>query len=58
MRASPAFVVDADNNGNPNDEGAMWRPGETFEDRSNGIRIEVLGRLGTTFTVRVSNMDS
>ena len=57
-RASPAFVVDADNNGNPNDEGAMWRPGETFEDRSNGIRIEVLGRLGTTFTVRVSNMDS
>ena len=57
-RSSPAHVVDADNNGNPNDEGAMWLPGEVFEDRRNGIRVEVTGRLNSTFTVRVSNMDN
>jgi hypothetical protein len=56
-RPSPAHVVDGDNNGNPNDEGAMWVAGETFEDRSNRIRIEVLERLGTTFTVRIHNLN-
>lgn len=54
-RPSPAHVVDSDNNGNPNDEGAMWLPGETFEDKGNGITVEVLSRLGTTFIVRVTN---
>jgi hypothetical protein len=54
-RASPANVVDADNNGNPNDEGAMWLPGETFNDARNKIQMEVLSRNGSTFTVRVSN---
>lgn len=34
---SPARVVDVDNNGNPNDAGAMWTPGETF-----GPDIEVV----------------
>ncbi len=52
-RSSPALVVDADNNGDPNDEGAMWFPGETFE--SNDITIEVLQRIGTTYVVRVTN---
>jgi hypothetical protein len=54
-RPSPAHVVDGDNNGNPNDEGAMWLPGETFRDRGNGITVEVLERLGTTFVIRVTN---
>jgi hypothetical protein len=36
-----AQVVDPDNNGNPNDAGAMWLPGETFRDRTNGITITV-----------------
>jgi len=54
-RPSPAFVVDGDNNGNPNDEGAMWLPGETFEDVGNGVKVEVLSSLGTTFVVRVTN---
>ncbi|MGJ3237104.1 MAG: hypothetical protein ACFE0Q_00215 [Anaerolineae bacterium] len=54
-RPSPAHVVDADNNGNPNDEGAMWRVGETFEDRRNNIRVEVLENNGNTVTVRISN---
>lgn len=54
-RASPAHVVDADNNGNPNDSGAMWLPGEAFVDSRANIRIEVLSSSGSTFTVRVIN---
>ena len=54
-RSEPAQVVDEDNNGNVNDEGAMWNPGETYEDTRNNIRIEVLSRSGNTFTVRVTN---
>lgn len=54
-RSEPAQVVDGNNNGNVNDEGAMWLPGETYENRGANVRIEVLGRLGTTFTVRISN---
>ncbi|MEO1286562.1 MAG: hypothetical protein AAFV93_02250 [Chloroflexota bacterium] len=52
-RSSPALVVDADNNGNPNDEGAMWRVGETFE--GGKIKVEVLSQDGSTVTVRVTN---
>lgn len=54
-RASPAHVVDADNNGNPNDEGAMWRVGETFSDDKNHITMEVVSREDSSFTVRISN---
>lgn len=54
-RASPAHVVDSDNNGNPNDAGAMWLVGETFEDSRANITIEVLAREGETIIVRVSN---
>jgi hypothetical protein len=54
-RQSPAHVVDADNNGNPNDEGAMWRVGETFEDNRAGITVEVLSQSGNTITVRITN---
>ncbi|MGB7341795.1 MAG: hypothetical protein WBC91_23055 [Phototrophicaceae bacterium] len=54
-RASPAHVVDADNNGNPNDEGAMWRVGETFTDNRANISIEVLSNNGNTVTVRITN---
>jgi hypothetical protein len=54
-RREPAKVVDGDNNGNPNDEGAMWLPGETYDNRDANIKVEVLGRTGTTFTVRISN---
>jgi len=32
-----AQVVDVDNNGNANDVGAMWLPGETFADVVHGI---------------------
>ena len=54
-RSEPANVVDIDDNNNVNDEGAMWRPGETFSDAQAQIQIEVLAQEGTTFTVRITN---
>jgi M6 family metalloprotease-like protein len=36
-----ARVVDPDTNGNPNDAGAIWVPGETFRDMANGITVRV-----------------
>jgi hypothetical protein len=40
-RKEPAHVVDPDNNGDCNDEGARWRPGETFYDPTEGIVMTV-----------------
>lgn len=51
----PARVVDIDNNNNVNDAGAMWLPGETFNDTRNKIVVEVLSREGNNYTVRISN---
>ncbi len=51
-----AYVVDADTyNTNPNDAGARWLPGETYNDAARRISIEVLSQSGSTFTVRISN---
>jgi M6 family metalloprotease-like protein len=49
----PALVVDADNNGNPNDAGAIWTPGETFSDPANGVllRVDSAGASGYWITV-------
>jgi FG-GAP-like repeat len=49
-----AQVVDPDNNGNPNDAGAMWTAGETFVDSTNGITISVLSFGATSATVTIS----
>lgn len=35
-------VLDIDNNGNPNDQAAVWEVGEVFEDSLHGGRVEVL----------------
>jgi M6 family metalloprotease-like protein len=51
---TPAKVVDPDNNGNPNDAGAMWVPGETFTDLQNGVRVSVLAATADGFRVEVS----
>ncbi len=40
-RNNPAWVVDADGSGNPNDAGAMWMPGETFHDSAHGVLLHV-----------------
>ncbi|MBK9549181.1 MAG: hypothetical protein IPO52_08820 [Gemmatimonadetes bacterium] len=49
----PAKVVDPDNNGNPNDAGAMWLPGETFQG-VNGIRVQVNARTAEGWSVTVT----
>ena len=36
-----AQVVDVDNNGDPNDAGAMWTLGEVFTDRDNMLQVSI-----------------
>ncbi len=50
-----ARVVDPDGNGNPNDAGAQFLPGETFTDSANGISIQVTGSTASGYTVRIRN---
>src|SRR5262249_15584646 len=49
-----AQVVDADGNGNPNDDGAMWTPGETFRDAANGVTIAINSFTPTGVSVTIS----
>ena len=49
-----AQVVDGDNNGDPNDAGAMWTPGETFTDAANGITVTVDAQTATGFQVTIT----
>jgi hypothetical protein len=49
-----AQVVDSDNNGNPNDSGAMWLPGETFTDAGNGISVKVNRATSSSYEVTVN----
>jgi hypothetical protein len=49
-----AQVVDSDNNRNPNDAGAMWRPGETFTDPANGITVAIEAENTNGFAVTIS----
>lgn len=55
-RQEEARVMDADGNGNPNDGGAVWLPGETFTDAGNEISITVVQISGTQATVNVRNV--
>jgi M6 family metalloprotease-like protein len=50
-----AQVVDTDGNGNPNDAGAMWLPGETFADSTNGFTIAVDAQTATGFQVTITS---
>jgi hypothetical protein len=50
-----AQVVDPDANGNPDDAGAMWLPGEAFVDSTNGISVSVLSATPQGFVVTVNN---
>ena len=50
-----AYVVDSDNNGNPNDAGAAWTPGETFTDSANSVSVQVTGSTTSGYTVRIQN---
>jgi len=54
-RAEPAHVVDIDGNGNTGDEGAMWKPGETFTSSAYGISVKVDSSTSTGFVVTIRN---
>lgn len=48
-----AQVVDVDNNGDPNDSGAMWLPGEVFRDSSNDVVMAVVGSTATGYQIEL-----
>lgn len=48
-----AYVVDSDNNGNPNDEAAIWRAGESFIDETHRITVSVLTQSSSGSSVRI-----
>jgi N-acetylneuraminic acid mutarotase len=50
-----AQVVDPDGNGDPNDAGAEWIPGETFTDAANAITVQVTGQTTTGYQVTVTH---
>jgi M6 family metalloprotease-like protein len=51
-----AQVVDIDNNGNPNDAGAMWTVGESFTDVANGVVIRVAAQTTDGFVLNIAPM--
>jgi hypothetical protein len=50
----PAHVVDNTDNDNVNDSGAMWTPGETFTDTTDGITVQVTGETASGYSVRIT----
>ena len=53
-RDPPPHVVDIDNNGDVNDEGARWNPGEVFTDDAHGITVSVNAETYSGFEVTVA----
>ena len=54
LRDSDAWVMDGDENGDPNDAGAIWLPGESFTD-DNSVTISVLAVTATGYVVLIQN---
>jgi hypothetical protein len=54
-RSRPAQVVDADNNGNTGDAGAIWTPGETFVDAANVISVAINSATATGWVVTINS---
>lgn len=50
-----AQVVDVDNNGDPNDAGAMWLPGEVFSDATHNIQVTVNSMSASSFSVTIAS---
>lgn len=50
-----AEFIDIDNNNNTGDEAAVWIPGESWEDKENGIWVSVRAAAGNGYEVIVSN---
>ena len=49
-----AQVVDVDNNGDPNDAGAMWTVGEIFTDRKNALQVSIDAAYETGYRVTIN----
>ena len=49
-----AQVVDVDNNGDPNDEGAMWTVGEIFTDRESNLQVSIDAAYATGYRVTIN----
>jgi M6 family metalloprotease-like protein len=47
-------VVDVDHNGNPNDAGAQWKPGEEFQDSIAGFSMRVDSASDSGFHVSIT----
>ena len=54
---SRAFVVDPDGNGNPDDEAARWKAGETFTDGESGITVTIDSETASGYVVTISVVD-
>ncbi|MGH7712687.1 MAG: hypothetical protein ACREOG_15455, partial [Gemmatimonadaceae bacterium] len=56
-RAEPAQLVDADGDGDPNDDGATWTVGEVFIDQAARIQVTIdsLTATGVAVTLRNGN---
>ena len=54
---SRAFVVDPDDNGNPDDAGARWLAGETFSDLANGVVVTIDSETTEGFVVTITVSD-
>lgn len=48
-----ARVVDVDGNGNPNDAGAMWTPGEVFTDAAAQLTVSVNSATATGYALTI-----
>jgi len=55
FRDNPAWVVDPDMMGDPNDEGARWDKGESFWDSTNGVVVTVEDSDGTGSLITLCN---
>ena len=49
-----AQVVDPDNNGDPNDEGAMWTVGEIFTDQENSLQVSIDAAYSSGYRVTIN----
>ena len=49
-----AQVVDVDNNGDPNDAGAMWTVGEIFTDRDNKLQVSIDAAYTSGYRVTIN----
>ncbi len=49
-----AQVVDVDNNGDPNDAGAMWTPGEIFTDTENNLQVSIEATYSSGYLVTIN----